>query len=355
MKNTIVTFIIVVGSVLLGVPETSRAQLQGLPQFTSEYPRTTLNDFVIGPVCLSLAAGPLDLSCNPAFLATEDKRQFRIGVTANDHVSQLNSHRLRLMGNDGGAIVNATLDDREPMVARATTSIWYQREWWAVGVSPFRGGFASSSRNPAYPEVAAYVFSESEIFGKAGFIHNDDPNLHIGIQLRYVQRQFFRREFDLLDAFGNPSLLKIEKQRVLYAEPGVSYAFDSGWASSLSATLTQLPLAQDGDGLEFKPAIDIGFSTAPPFFGRKLRTSTHYSGGSGQADLLARFKWAAIYDFDEIASVSALIGKNDIGIGGNGRIDSVILGLGWKSEELKPDRWETVRVSTFLFEAGLVF
>lgn len=329
--------------------------IQGLPNFSSENPRATINDFILGPVCLSLSGGPLDLSCNPAFLATETKRQFRMIGAANDHVAQLNEYRMKLRDDDASAIVNATLERREPRVARASSLIWYQRDWWAFGFSPFRGGLATSARNPAYPEMAAHVYSENEVFGKAGFIHKDDPNLNIGLQLRFLQRDFFRREFALLDAVGDRSLLKVEKQRILFFEPGVTYAFDNNWSSSISATLTQLPLIHDGDSFELKPVLDIGFSTSPPFFGRRLRTSTHYNGSPDQSDIFARFRWGAVYDFDKDASVSAMLGKSDFGVGASGRIDSVVLGLGWKSEEIKPDPWQNVRISTFILEAGLVF
>ena len=331
------------------------SSLQGLPNLSAEYPRTSMHDFVLGPVCLSLVSGPLDLDCNPAFLSSQEKRQFRISIVANNHLKQVNDHRERLNSNDTVGIVNSVLNQGEPTVARASTAIWYQREWWALGVSPFRGGFASSSRNPAYPELAAHVYKETEVFGKVGLVHGEEKDLNVGFQLRYVQRQFFKREFDLLDAVGNPSMLKIENQRALYLEPGVSYTFDSSWSSAVSATLTQLPLAQDGDGVEFKPVVDFGFSTRPPFLARRLRTSTHYTGAHDVNDVLSRFRWGAIYDFNDVASISALLGKTEIGAGLNGHFDSVVLGLGWKTEEIAPDRWQTVRVSTVLFEAGLVF
>lgn len=350
------SFVFLFFAFVLGISvEWPALAVQGLPNFSSEYPRTTINDFILGPVCLSLTGGPLDLSCNPAFLATETKRQFRMIGAANDHVAQLNDYRMKLRDDDATGIVNATLERREPRIARASSLIWYQRDWWALGFSPFRGGLATSVRNPAYPEMAAHVYSENEVFGKAGFIHADDPNLNIGLQLRFLQRDFFRREFALLDAVGNPALLKVEKQRILFLEPGLSYAFDSAWSSSISAALTQLPIIHDGDSPEFKPVIDIGFSTSPPFFGRRLRTSTHYNGSPDQSDIFARFRWGAVYDFDENASVSAMLGKSDFGVGASGRIDSVVVGLGWKSEEIKPDPWQNVRISTVIFEAGLVF
>lgn len=330
------------------------SRLQGLPNISAEYPRTTLHEYILGPVCLSLPSSKLELSCNPAFLAYEDKHQFRLDIAGNDHLAQVNAYRERLNANDSVGIANAALGDREPTLARASSVLWYQRDWWALSFAPFRGGFASSTRNAAYPEVAADIYKEYEILGKAGLVA-EDSNLSAGLQLRYVDRQYFRRQFDLLDAIGDPSLLKIEQKRVLYVEPGINYMFESNWSSSVAATVTQLPLAQDGNEREVKPVVDIGLSTAPPIFGeRRLRTSTHYTG-DGTSDVMARFRWGALFDLSKNAAMSALIGKSEVGVGLNGHIDSLVLGLGWKTEELTLDQWQTVRVSTVLFETGLMF
>lgn len=329
--------------------------LPGLPDFRREIPSLTLQQYILGPVCLSLPASSLDLDCNPAFLARSEKRQVRLGLTANDRVGEVNDYRTKLVDNDAEGIVNKVLGQREALVARATTAAWYQRDWWAIGYVPFRGGFASNVRNPAYPTVAADIFKESEIFAKAGLLATADQNLEVGLQLRYVDRQFLRRQFDFLDVYGNPSQLQIQSQKVLYLEPGMSYSFDTDWESAISAALTQGAVYQSGDKGSATPMLDLGFRTAPPFAGRRLQTSTHYTDHPGMADLFSRFRWGAIYDFDGFAAISLSLGKGLAGVGVTGHIDSVIAGVGWKTEEVAPDQWQSTRVSTLMFELGAVF
>lgn len=342
---------------LLVALESARGEdaVSGIPNFHLDYPAMSLQQYVLGPVCLSLPGSALELSCNPAFLANEEKQQFRLNIAGNDHLIQVNEYRERLNSKDSVGIVDKVLSQSEPVVARASTATWYQRDWWAVGYSPFRGGFASVVRNAAYPEVSAHIYKESELFAKAGMLTLHDQDLQVGLGLRYVDRQFFRKQFDLLDAIGDSSRLKVDSQRVLYAEPGLNYSFDSSWASALSMSLTNVAVVQDGYQSPFHPVFDIGFSTAPPFAGRKLRTSTHYNGNPEQQDLFSRFRWGAIYDFDDVAAVALSLGKSSVAIGANGHIDSVVLGVGWKQEDISPDEWRSTRISTMLFEAGLVF
>ncbi len=342
--------------VLLLTAELALAGENGEGPFIREYPGLSLQQHILGPVCLSLPASPLDLNCNPAFLAREEKHQVRLNLIASDQLPAVNDYREKLAANDSIGIVNKVLDQREPVMARASAGLWYQQNWWALGWVPFRGGFASSTRNPSYPSIAADIYKESELFGKVGLLTADDPNLQIGFQLRYVERTFFSRQFDLLDAVGDPAKLNIDRQRVLYLEPGLSYSFDSNpWDSMIAATLTQAAVFQDGKKSSFYPVLDLGFSTSPPFAGRKLRTSTHYTNHPDITDLFSRFRWAAIYDFANAAAATLTIGRSTAGIAVNGHVDSLVLGLGWKTEEVILDQWQAARVSTILFECGLVF
>lgn len=336
-------------------PAAAQEYIPGIPDFRREVPSLGLEQYILGPVCYSLPASHLNLDCNPAFLAREEKRELRLGATANDRIGEVNDYREKLGASDTEGIINKVLSQHDALVARATSGAWYQHDWWAMGYVPFRGGFASDVRNPAYPTVLASIFKESEIFAKAGFLAPSDPNLEVGAQLRYVDRQFFHQQFDFLDVYGNPKELQIQGQKALYLEPGVSYSFDMAWSSAISATLTQGAVYQDGYQNRFMPMLDIGFATTPAFLGRHLRTSTHYTDNPDIPDLFSRFRWGAIYEFDDLAAISLSLGKGLAGIGVTGHIDSVVVGLGWKTEEISPDQWQSTQVSTLMFEIGAVF
>jgi len=349
------SFLLAAWLVACSRPARAQEAIAGLPDFRREVPSLGLEQYILGPVCLSLPSSRLNLDCNPAFLAREEKRQLRLGLTANDRVGEVNDYRTRLDASDTEGIINKVLGQREALVARATSAVWYQRGWWAIGWVPFRGGFASNVRNPAYPTVAASIFKESEFFGQAGFLVPAEPAMEVGLQLRYVDRQFFHGRFDFLDVYGNPKQLQIDGQKAFYVEPGLSYSFDTTWESAISATLTQGAVYQSGYANRFMPMLDLGFRTAPAFLGGHLRTSTHYSDNPVFPDLFSRFRWGAIYEFDDLAAISLSLGKGLAGIGVTGHIDSVVVGLGWKTEEITPDQWQATHVSTLMFEAGAVF
>ncbi len=333
----------------------AQSAVSGVPNLRLRYPSLGLSQYILGSSCLSLRSGPMDLDCNPAYLAGADKTIFRASVAANNQVSTVNDYREQLDKGDSIGMVNSLLNQSGPMQAEATSAIWYQHDWWAVGYVPFSGGFASYVQNPAYPTVSADVFKESSLFAKAGFVSAGDENLQFGVQARYVERQFFHQQFDLLDVIGSPGSLQIQGQKVFYLEPGVNYQFDGNWESEVSATLTRVAIYQTGAQDPFSPVIDIGLTTSPPFADGHFRTTTHYSNSPEITDVLSRFTQGAIFDFGKVASVSASLGKSSVGLGVNGHYQSVELGVGWRSEDISPDQWNTVQVSTYIFEAGLVF
>jgi hypothetical protein len=332
----------------------AQSALYGVPNYQLMRPTNTLQEMVLGSTCISMPSSPLELSCNPAFLAAEQKRIFRINAAGNDRVAKINKYRGLLDNDDTIGIVDGLLQEKEPLVANATLSAWYQRDWWALGVAPLRAGYASFYRNSAYPEISGSVFAEKEVFAKAGMKLESDPNIRLGLQARYLQRDFFRRKFALLDAVTDNSLVRIEKQQVLYLEPGMSYAFNEKGTNSISAMISNLAVYQSGSYQPVRPVFDIGFSSAPDFANGRLKTSTHFSNNPDIVDPFALFRAGAVYDFNDV-SVSVSFGKLDMGVGVSGHIDSLVLGLGYRTEEISKDEWQKIQVASWLFEVGLTF
>jgi hypothetical protein len=97
----------------------AESRLQGLSGFSREYPRGSLHEFILGPVCLSLQASRQNLNCNPAYLAFEEKRLFRAGVVGNSDLAKVDQYRERLAEDDKVGIVDTALESGEPTLARA--------------------------------------------------------------------------------------------------------------------------------------------------------------------------------------------------------------------------------------------
>jgi hypothetical protein len=354
MRTLIAAGLLLLMSLISVTEARAQSALYGVPNYQLMRPSNTLTEMILGSTCISMPGSPLELSCNPAFLAAEEKRVFRLNVAGNDRLTKVNKYRGLLQNDDTIGIVDGLLQEKEPLLANATLSAWYQRNWWAVGVAPLRAGYASFYRNSAYPEISGSVFAEKEVFAKAGFKLPSDPNIRLGLQARYLHRDFFRRKFALLDAVTDNNLIRIEKQQVLYLEPGMSYAFNEKASNSISAMISNLAVYQSGSYQPVRPVFDIGFSSAPDFADGRLKTSTHFSNNPDIVDPFALFRAGAIYDFDDL-SVSVSFAKLDMGIGVSGHIDSLVLGLGYRTEEIAKDQWQNIQVSSWLFELGLQF
>ena len=339
----------------LAVSQAKADGLYGIPDFQTMHPGNTLQDMVLGSSCISMPSSPLELSCNPAMLAVETKRQVRFDVSANDKVGTVYNYSRYLGNNDTIGLVNGLLSEKEPLIANAATSAWYQRDNWAIGATPLRAGYASYYRNDAYPELAGSVYAEKEVFAKYGYQLPSDPALRLGVQTRYVERDYFNKSFDLLDAAIDNSVIAANHEKVLYVEPGVSYALNEKGSYLLSAMMSNLSVYRTGDVQSVRPVFDIGLMEAPEFAGGRLKTSTHFSNNPDVANPWELFSQGVIYDFEKYVSLSGSLGAKTAGIGIQGHIDSLVLGLGYKSEQVDLDQWQTVRISTWLFETGLKF
>lgn len=348
------TMIAFLSILFIGSFANAQSTLYGIPSFQTSQSANTLQDLVLGATCTSMPASPLELSCNPAFLASEEKRLFRVVGTTNDRIGTMNKYRHLLEDNDSVGLVDGLLQEKEPLMANAAVRLWYQRDWWAVGVTPVRAGYVSFFRNAAYPEITGSAFADREVFAKAGWKLASDENLRLGLQVRYNDRSYFRKQFALLDAVNDQSLIRIEKQQVAYLEPGVSYALNEKGTSALSAMISQVAIYQAGAAQPLRPVFDLGFSSAPDFFDGRLKTSTHVSVNPDIDDTFAMFRAGAVYDFDFV-SVLVSFASQELGAGLQGQIDSLVLGLGYRTQEIAKDSWQKVRVSSWLFEIGLVF
>lgn len=314
----------------------------------------TLGHSILGNSCYSMRMGNLDLDCNPAFLSHSEKRQFRINLIGNDRLSKLNKYRQQLDDKDPVAMVDS-LERAGHQTTKAAASLWYQDDWWAVGFVPMRAGFTSYTRNPAYPRVSAQVFKELEIFGKVGLLSSDDNRFKVGVQTRYVRRDYIYQEFDVFDVITDRDLVDFKHEDILFVEPGVAYEWDSDWHPTLAATLMNVSVYRRGDTQDFKPLMDVGFGNTWAPVSKRFRSTTHYTHRTERANVFSRFSWSALYDFDDTATAMLTLGDNFVGLGLEGHIDSVVLGVGYKSEQISPDQWYTKQISTWLFQAGLVF
>ena len=327
----------------------------GVPNLFEDGPQYTAQQYLLGNSCYSLRASPIDLECNPAFLAQSRKTAFQFSIWGTDQVLAVYDYYGQLNADDSLGVVDTLLNERGPLLAKASASFWYQNEWWAVGVVPARGGFAYLNRNPAFPEISTIAFREWELFGKVGLFTAADENFQVGLQSRFVQREYVYQQFYADDVFADPSLLPIRNQSTLYLEPGFAYEWDSSLRPTLAGMVRNISLFQTGDQLPSRPIFEIGFSSGLGHSLQGFRGTTHYSTQAPDDQFFRGFSWSGMYEFSENFNSSITLGQNLFGFGANCKLWFATLGGSFKSQDVMIDNWTKANVSTFALDLGAEF
>jgi hypothetical protein len=328
---------------------------QYLPNFNNEAPGTSIETNIWGRACYSMPSSALGLGCNPSLLAEQEKHLMRLNLNFDDHAKDVFDYAKDLQNEDELQIVRRAEGQRRPLVSRASSNIWYQREWWTLKWTPMRASAAIQSRNPAYPEISAHIMRESELQAQAGFFVADQKNILVGFQTRYVRSEYLRDRFDLYDALADTERVQIQKTKAVFFEPSVTYKFENSWNSQISAMISNVEAYRGGDALNTQNILDIGFSTTPEFWSKRITNTLHYSTRTEVDRVFDRLIMATNVEFSEKFSAHVGVGALSQGVGITGRLDSVALGLGYKSEDVAPESWKTNRLSQILFELGLAF
>ncbi len=277
-----------------------------------------------------------------------------MNLIANDRLNTVNDYRKQLQKEDSASVAESLLNQNSQFIAKAASSVWYQRGWWAVGIVPLRAGIAYLRRNPAYPDISVHAFKETELFGKVGLYSSEDERLRFGLQTRYLHREFVYQRFDALDAATNPDLVKVEKQRAMYIEPGIVYSWKSDWEPEFSLMLSNIAVYLHGAHMPTPPLIDVGFSSNVFMF-KNLRSTIHYTYNRDTIDFLHGLSWSGSYEYDELFSTQLSLAAGQFAIGTEWRVYALTLGVAYRDERMVVDRWTSHHVSSFTFELGLAF
>lgn len=348
-------FYIILNSLSLGV---AHAELSTkFKNYMFEDHATTMESFILGRTCFSLRASSLGIDCNPAFLAGSDRRELNFSVVLDDKALEAFKYLNELRDNNSVGVVNRLLSDQRPFAVQQSATIYGQYDWFAVALTPVRLGVASAVVNSSYPTVSTHAMLQSEVSLRAGSFFEEDTNLSVGANLRLVRTHQVRNEFDLGDAISNPELISINETDHVYLDPAVSYRFNGSWDAELTAALTHLALFEsDGANvLDEGPRPEIGFASRPDIGERRLRTALHFTGRPDIERVGWRLRFGAIYDLSEDFTIHGTLAGEEYGLGFMARIDSVILGLGVRSEAFYLNGTEVDRLTRALFQAGLTF
>jgi hypothetical protein len=311
--------------------------------------------FVLGRTCYSLKASRLSLDCNPAMMAGETKRNLNLQVNLDDNVKEVYGYGSELQDKNSDGLLRRILNNPKPLTANEVAAAWWQYDWWAVSVVPARLNVATVVRNPAYPVVTSHVSLQREVSARGGLFVSEDPRLRVGANVRFVENRQLRKEFELFDVAAGTEDIAVKQSESIFVEPAMAYAFDTGWESQLSFVLTHLAVYESSNEIPDAARPEIGYSTTPNFLDHKLRTSIHYTARPDVASTMDKFRFGGIFEFSDQLASSFTIGGSELGLGLLGRIDSLDLGIGAKTEKFILHGEEIDNVNTVLFQAGLNF
>jgi hypothetical protein len=341
-------------AVFVCTPAWATEGLRTIPNFFYDVPLMTIDDVVLQRTCWSLPAGSRGLSCNPAHLANEEKRQLRLNLSVDQHADDVSDLYQMVRHDDSVALVDKLLNEDGPTVARAFTNVWYQHDNWALAYTPMRLAFASRVRNRSYPEIATHLKKESELSARAGFFVADIPRLRVGLQARYLSQEFLRQDFALLDAIADPEILEIEEYRTLILEPGMAFTFEGALEPTLSAGVTNIEVYRNGSKrAETIPIGEMGFSITHGLGSGRVISSLHIS----MLDEVNTWRFLRLgtrYSFENFSLFSS-IARGDYGIGVSATINSLVLGAAYKLEEVGIGYATGRSVNTLMGEVGLQF
>lgn len=299
--------------------------------------------FVLGRSCYSMRLGPMSTQCNPAFLADNEGRQFKIFLNMDNRALDLWDWSQDLRNRDEAGLIRRILENSDPFVTQQSIRMVAQMEWMRLTYTPYRLATASLVSNPAYPTVSTHSSLQSELSTSAGFYAAEDENFRMGLNLRWVRNRELRNQFSVFDALADEQEYQIRKTDTLYAEPAFSYQWVKSWKAEASVVLTHLAVYQSDADQKDKPRPEIGLTSQPDFLGGKLTTTLHYSNRPDVTELSHRIRFGGIFAFTPTFSGQASLAGEEVAIGIMGQIQSAVLGLALKSE---PFYFEGQRLST---------
>lgn len=340
--------------ILLGGTQVLAQSVYGVPNLFNDNPSLTVPHAVLGRSCYSLRASALDLDCNSAFLANSDKRLLRANLVGTDSLRKVNDYRQMIGDRDEVGVADDLLAQNAPAVAKGAASIWYQDGWWAIGYVPVRAGVAYFTSNPSFPTVSVLGYRESELFGKMGLMSSADDKFQVGLQARYIKRDYIYQQFEAFSALDRQDLIVINQQGVLYVEPGFAYSWKTPWKPTLSWSLNNLAVAQSGDRVYSQPIYDAGLSSNIGGW-EDLRSTLHFAVGPTYRGMFNRLTWSSVLDFDDVASTYLSFGVDQFGIGVQGRLAAFTAGIAYRNELISSNEWTSYSVSSVIFDLGLAF
>lgn len=330
--------------------------LATLPSFGSDPLMLTTDSVVLGRGCLMMPATDLGVACNPALMADSEVKQLRMNLYIDQGFTKVMKQYRLVQDKDSLGLMNDVLSEKRPTMSQASTSIWYQQDWWMLSFTPARVRYAVNKQNPAFPEVAAYIRKDMEIAWAGGMHVESDRHMRLGLTTRYHWSELIHQQFAVYDAVAtNGSIIQVGHQSGLLLEPGFAYEFNEELHANLVADLTGLEVLQSGmKSGNAEARGDIGLTMRPEWEGLRWTFGSQLTF-LGDQPFARRWRLMSLLETDW-ANFSFNLALGEVGFGVSTAIDSVTLGIAFYSRDFSNEpRWGSDPAQDVMLDFGLRF
>lgn len=226
-----------IGAILLSA---FAAHAVEVPRYMS-YGSSSFATHALGFTCFSFDVGADVLPCNPAYIAKERKKQFKATGFFGNNVSYGQQVVDLLKGQADQGTVQKLFGQKESSELEANAEAGFLMETFAISYSPARINYYTLFRNQSLPQMT--VFASKEESAKMQLASYIENNFYLGLQMRYVHRQFIANEFFLTDALAEngKDMFQSQEQNFLYFEPSILFSpEDVSYKPEISMSLVNM-------------------------------------------------------------------------------------------------------------------
>lgn len=261
----------------------------------------------VGHACLGLLVVRDSLPCNPAWTAFSKESDLGVSLLLSNGAAALDKVKPLLDKQITQEQIESLFKDSKVLQIEANADLYFRSKYLNGRFTPdtVKGFFVI--RNEANPDIEIFAIEEKGFEFQSGI--EVYSNLFVGAQLRFLTRNFIRRQFKLLD-LATPEgsqLLRAKNQNATYLEPGVAYIFPGRWRPRVSVLMANLGwVSETFEELPNRAELQPGFGISPPLAWGTLDLTLDYRSLSFEEADLEKLRYGAAYHFGAMTLTAGL-------------------------------------------------